>query len=443
MRRQDSAWRPQPEWFECRDARYIHRVAKETGAAPNRARRSGHPSTSRYLWRMPASGPLSDVVVVDLTRVLAGPFCTQLLRDLGARIIKVERPGQGDDARAIGPFVEGESAYFTSINRGKESIALDLKDEADRQIFDALLERADVLVENYRPGTLERLGYGWADLHARHPRLILASTSGFGQTGPLSTRPSYDLIAQAMGGLMSLTGEPGGSPTRVGSSIGDIAAGLFTAIGVLTALHERARSGEGRHLDVAMLDCQVALLENAIARYETTGDVPGPIGSRHPSIAPFRAFDTLDHPIVIAAGNDALFERLCTCIGRPGLAADPAFADNAGRAEHEARLRDEIESVLITEPAETWLARLEAAEIPCGPIQNVAQVLEHPQVRARDMVSEARTPAGKPMRVAGQPIKLSGFAPPPGGAAPALDAHRDALLAEFGLAGEEGDGGDA
>ncbi len=382
---------------------------------------------------MPTAGPLSDLVVVDLTRVLAGPYCTQLLCDLGARVIKVERPGTGDDARAFGPFIEADSAYFTSINRGKESIALDLKDDGDRRVFDALLARADVLVENYRPGTLARLGYGWDVLHARHPRLIVAATSGFGQTGPFSERPAYDLIAQAMGGLMSLTGEPGGSPTRVGTSIGDIAAGLFTAVGVLTALHDRARTGEGRLVDVAMLDSQVALLENAIARYETTGEVPGPIGSRHPSISPFRAFETADHPIVIAAGNDALFEKLCACIGRPELARDPDFATNTGRTDHEPRLRTAIESVLVTAPSADWLARLEEAEVPCGPIQDVEQVLTHPQVNARGMVAEATTPGGSTLRVAGQPIKISGFDAPGGGAAPALDGDRASLLAELGL----------
>jgi len=387
---------------------------------------------------MPPTGPLSDLFVVDLTRVLAGPYCTQLLCDLGARVVKVERPGAGDDARAIGPFLGDDSAYFTSVNRGKQSIALDLKDEADRRVFDALIARADVLVENYRPGTLARFGYGWDVLHARHPRLVLASTSGFGQTGPLSERPAYDLIAQAMGGLMSLTGEPGGEPTRIGTSIGDLAAGLFTAIGILGALHDRARTGEGRHVDVAMLDCQVALLENAIARYETTGEVPGPIGSRHPSIAPFRAFDTADDPIVIAAGNDALFAKLCACIGRPGLAHEAEFASNASRTEHESKLRDEIEAVLITAGASEWLARLEAAEIPCGPIQDVAQVLAHPQVRARGMVADARTPGGGSLRVAGQPIKLSGYAAKAGGAAPGLDADRAAILAELGLEGSAG-----
>jgi CoA:oxalate CoA-transferase len=387
---------------------------------------------------MPPSGPLSDLVVVDLTRVLAGPYCTQLLRDLGARVIKVERPGGGDDARAIGPFVGEDSAYFTSVNRGKQSIALDLKADADREVFEALLQHADVLVENYRPGTLARLGYGFDALHARYPLLVLASTSGFGQTGPLATRPAYDLIAQAMGGLMSLTGEPGGAPTRVGTSIGDLAAGLFTAIGVLSALHDRARSGEGRHVDVAMLDCQVALLENAIARYETTGEVPGPIGSRHPSITPFRAFATADHPIVIAAGNDALFEKLCACIGRPELRDDARFGTNAARTEHEPELRAEIEAVLETGPAESWLARLEAAEIPCGPIQDVAQVLAHPQVNARGMVAEATTPGGARLRVAGSPVRISGFESRSGGAAPALDADRASILEELARRRAEG-----
>jgi len=385
---------------------------------------------------MSRPGPLSDLLVVDLTRVLAGPFCTQTLRDLGARVIKVERPGTGDDARAIGPFVEGDSAYFTSINRGKESIALDLKDEADRVVFDALLARADVLVENYRPGALERLGYGWDTLHARHPRLVLAAASGFGQTGPLAARPAYDLVVQAMGGLMSLTGEPGGEPTRVGTSIGDLAAGLFTTIGVLTALHDRERTGEGQLVDVAMLDCQVALLENAIARYETTGQVPGPIGSRHPSITPFCAVHTRDAPIVIAAGNDGLFRRLCECLGHPEWSDDPDFASNALRTEHETRLRLKLESVLVDETAEHWLDRLGAAEIPCGPIQDVAQVLDHPQVKARGMVAEATTPGGHPLRVAGPAIKLSAHDLPGGGEAPRLDAHRQALLDELGLSSE-------
>ena len=243
---------------------------------------------------MDRCGPLADVTVLDLTRVLAGPYCTMVLADLGARVIKVERPGGGDDARAIGPFVKGQSAYFMSLNRGKESISLDLRDPADREIFEKLLPRADVLVENYRAGVMEKLGYGWETLHSRHPRLIYAAASGFGHTGPYAGRPAYDLVAQGMGGLMSLTGQPGSEPTRVGTSIGDIAAGLFTAVGVNAALYHRQLTGDGTKIDVAMLDCQVALLENAIARYVATAQVPGPLGSRHPSITPFDAFACAD-----------------------------------------------------------------------------------------------------------------------------------------------------
>ena len=234
---------------------------------------------------MQETGPLSGIVVIDLTRVLAGPYCTMMLSDLGARVIKVERPEVGDDARQIGPFVGGKSAYFMSLNRGKESIALDLRDDGDRDVFERLLEGADVLVENFRPGAMEKLGYGWDVLHDRHPRLIYAAASGFGHSGPYSKRPAYDMVVQGMGGIMSLTGQPGGPPTRVGTSVGDITAGLFTAVGVTTALYHRAVTGEGQKIDVAMLDSQVAILENAIARYQATGDVPGPLGARHPSEA--------------------------------------------------------------------------------------------------------------------------------------------------------------
>ncbi|MDP9074649.1 MAG: CoA transferase, partial [Actinomycetota bacterium] len=229
-------------------------------------------------------GPLAGVTVVDLSRVLAGPYCTMILADLGARVIKVEQPEVGDHARHLGPFVNGRSAYFASINRGKESIALDLAGAADRSLFERLLGHADVLVENFKPGTLDRLGYGWETLHRTWPRVVVASLSGFGQTGPYSARPAYDMVAQAMGGIMSVTGPPGGEPTRVGSSIGDLAASLFCAVGVISALYERTSSGVGRWVDVAMLDCQVALLENALARYTATGEVPGPLGGRHPSI---------------------------------------------------------------------------------------------------------------------------------------------------------------
>jgi CoA:oxalate CoA-transferase len=373
--------------------------------------------------------------VVDLTRVLAGPFCTLLLADLGARVIKVERPGRGDDARGFGPFVNGRSAYFTSLNRGKESVALDLREAEDRRVFDALLARADLLVENFRPGALARLGYGWEDLHGRFPRLICASTSGFGQTGPDADRPAYDLVVQARGGLMSLTGHPGGPPTRVGTSIGDIAAGLFTASGILAALHHRSATGEAIRVDVAMLDCQVAILENAIARYAATGQVPGPQGSRHPSIAPFEAYATADGFVVIAAGNDALFRRLCEALGRPGLADDARFAGNEARVRAADALKREIEDALAARGSAGWLDRLTAAGIPCAPIQDVAQLLDDPQVAARRMLVRVADGGAGELLAAGNPIKLEGFADPERRRpAPDLDEGGARLRAELGLA---------
>jgi CoA:oxalate CoA-transferase len=372
-------------------------------------------------------GPLADLLIVDLTRVLAGPYCTMVLADLGARVIKVERPEVGDDARAFPPFVDDQSAYFASLNRGKESIALDLKAAPDREIFEALLGRADVLVENYRAGTLDRLGYDWERLHREFPRLILASASGFGQTGPYATRPAYDMVVQAMGGVMSLTGHPGGPPTRVGSSVGDITAGLLTAVGILTALHHRSESGQAQRVDVAMLDGQVAILENAIARYVASGTVPGPLGARHPSIAPFEAYATADGHLVIAAGNDALFAACCEVLGIRELADDPRFADNPSRVAHVEALGAAFESQLAKANTREWLERLEAAGVPCGPIQNVEEVLRDPQVLARNMVIRAGG-----LKMAGNPVKISGFPDPEEREpAPALDAQRRSILREL------------
>jgi CoA:oxalate CoA-transferase len=379
--------------------------------------------------RPPSRGPLDGILVLDLTRVLAGPYCTLLLLELGARVIKVEPPG-GDDARSLGPFVEGRSAYFLSLNRGKESIALDLHADPERAIFEGLLARADVLVENFRPGALARLGYGWETVHVRHPRLVYASLSGFGQTGPWAERRAYDLVAQALGGIMSITGWPGGPPTRVGTSIGDLAAGLFTALGVAAALAERALHGCGTRVDVAMLDCQVALLENAVARFAATGEVPGPLGSRHPSIAPFDAFPTADRPLVVAAGHDALFRRFAEVLGRPRLADDPRFANVAARVEHVDLLREEIAGAMRARPCAVWMERLETAGIPCAPIQDVAQVVASPQVRARNMIVEVESTRGARFPVPGNPIKLAGVEDPPTRPpAPDLDADREKILA--------------
>ena len=381
---------------------------------------------------MTPPGPLSGTLVVDLTRVLAGPFCTLVLADLGARVIKVEMPGRGDDARHFGPFVEGRSAYFTSLNRGKQSIALDLKTAGDREVFERLLERADVLVENFRPGAMARLGYAWETLHGRYPRLVMASTSGFGQTGPYAQRPAYDIVAQGMGGIMSLTGQPGGPPTRVGTSLGDIAAALFTAVGVEAALLARERSGRGMHVDVAMLDSQVAILENAIARYTATGEVPGALGSRHPSITPFEALATRDGYVIIAAGNDGLFAALCRTLGCAELACDPRFVSNDLRTRNHAALKPALEAALAARGTAQWLALLSEAGVPCAPIQNVQQVLEDPQVAARNMLVELDGDAPGVARAAGNPIKLSAFEDPPRRApAPDLDADRARILAEL------------
>ncbi|MCP5433238.1 MAG: CoA transferase [Alphaproteobacteria bacterium] len=384
-----------------------------------------------------AGGPLAGILVLDLTRVLAGPFAAMQLLDLGARVVKIERPGTGDDARHIGPFVDGASVYFASVNRGKESIALDLKDPRDLALFERLLAKADVLLENYRGGTMEKLGLGWDVLARRHPRLVYAAVSGFGHSGPYAQKPAYDMVVQAMGGIMSLTGHPGGPATRVGTSIGDLAAGLFCATGILAALYDRKSTGRGQKVDVSMLDCQVAFLENAIARYFATGTVPGPLGSRHPSIAPFAAFRAGDGALVIAAGNDELFRRLTEILALPEAAADPRFVSNASRTEHAEALAEILERALARGTVADWLARLEAAGIPCGPINSVADVVADPQVRARNMIVTADGGPLGPFPVAGNPMKLSAHADPATrGRVPALDADRARILAELGISGE-------
>jgi len=399
----------------------------------------GGTAATGYASGMRPPGPLDDLLIIDLSRVLAGPYATMVLSDLGARVIKVERPGLGDDSRQIGPFKTGasggdQSAYFASINRGKQSIALDLKDPADRAIFEALVARADVLVENYRPGVMARLGLGWDVLHARHPRLIYAAASGFGQTGPDAHKAAYDMVVQAMGGIMSVTGWPGGKPTRVGTSVGDITAGLFTVIGILSALHDRARTGMGQFVDVAMLDGQIAILENAVARYAVSGIAPGPLGARHPSITPFAAYECQDGHIVIAAGNDVLFGALAAALELPALIDDPRFASNALRTDHADDLAEILEARLMTALPAHWLERLEGAGVPCGPLHDVAQALAHPQVRARGMVIETAFPDGTPLLAAGNPVKMSRHADPAvRPAAPGLDADRAAILKEWGL----------
>ena len=382
------------------------------------------------------AGPLAGITVIDLTRALAGPYGTMLLGELGARIVKVEPPG-GDPAREIGPHVAGQSAYFMSLNRGKESIVLDLKDAADRKIFEAMVRRADVLYENFRAGTMERLGYGWDVLKRLNPRLVYAATSGFGQTGPYRHRPAYDMVVQAMGGIVSITGQPGGPPTRVGASIGDIAAGLFTALGVVSALQHRTRTGEGMAVDVAMLDSQVALLENAVARYGATGVAPGPLGARHPSVAPFDAFRTADGHIVVAAGHGVMFERFAEAVGQPHWPEDARFATLADRLTNVDALKAEIEAVLDTGTTDHWHELLEAAGIPCGPINAVPDLFENAHIAERNMIVSIDDPDAGTMRLAGLPIKMSAYADPTNRPPmPRLNEHGDRLRAEFGEASE-------
>ena len=377
-------------------------------------------------------GPLKDLLVVDLTRVLVGPYCTMILSDLGARVIKVEAPEIGDDSRGFGPFIQDYSAYFMSLNRGKESIALNLKNDDDKKIFNKILSKADILVENFKPGTLKKWGYGWDEVSKKYPKLIYASASGFGQTGPLKELPAYDMVVQGMGGLMSVTGQPDSEPTRVGTSIGDITAGLFTAIGINAALYDRQKTGKGMFIDISMLDCQIAILENAIARYLSKNEIPKPMGSRHPSIAPFEAFKTKDSYIIIAAGNDKLFEKLCNILDVPKIFTDEKFNTNSARAKNMGELKIILENKLSAKSTNEWVNQMEIEKIPCGPIYNIKEAVENPQVEARNMIVKAYHKVIGDFKLAGNPIKMSTYKDPKKrGDIPDLDEHREKILKEF------------
>jgi CoA:oxalate CoA-transferase len=375
------------------------------------------------------AGMLHGLRVLDLTRVLAGPFCTMILADLGADVVKVERPDGGDDARRFGPFLpSGASAYFGGINRGKKSIALDLRNEDDWQTFLQLVERADVLVENFRPGTMESFGLAPAMLMELNPRLVYASATGFGRTGALGKRPAYDIIIQAMSGLMSITGVDPQQPVRAGTSISDLLAGLFTTIGILAALRNRYEVGRGADLDLAMLDCTVATLENAISRYDLTGQTPKPLGTRHPSIAPFQAFHAADGQFVVAAGNDALWRKLCNVIGAPELLTDPRFTTNADRVQQVELLEPELNRRFATRPVAQWLARLQEVGVPCAPIRNVADVVADPELGARGMLHRMVDTDGETFLTAGSPFRFDGAAPQLATRAPELGEHTQQVL---------------
>lgn len=378
-------------------------------------------------------GPLDGITVLDFSRVLAGPYCTMLLADLGARVIKIEKIGTGDDTRDFGPFMNGESVYFSCFNRGKESIVLDIKSPRDRDLLEKLLDKSDVLVENFRPGVMERLGYGSARLAQTHPHLIYASISGFGHSGPFSDLPGYDMVVQAMGGIMSLTGWPEGRPARVGTSFGDLGAALFATVGILSALYRRTHDAQGRRIDIGMLDCQAALMETALARCDVEGRVPTRTGDSHPSLAPFESFEAQDGRIVIAAGNDALFLLMADALSMPQLASDARFLTNDLRCRNRPDMIAAVEAVTKTAPVEQWLDMLNEAGVPCAPINTIDRLFDHPQLLARNMIVNVKG-GGKTFRTAGNPIKLAGhvdFEPAKPLSAPALNQHRSAILREL------------
>ncbi len=376
-------------------------------------------------------GPLEGLKVLDMTRVLAGPYCTMMLGDLGADVIKIESPGKGDDARHFGPYQNGESAYFMSLNRNKRSMTLDLKNPKAIEIIKHLVKQVDVIVENFRPGTMEKLGIGYDALKEINPKLVYAAASGFGHTGPYSLRPAYDGVVQAMGGIMSITGPKDGEPTRVGPSIGDIAAGLFTTIGVLAAINHRHHTGIGQKVDVAMLDCQVAMLENAIARYVVTNEVPKPAGNRHTSIVPFEPFDTSNSQIVVAAGNDALWKKFCEVANLVALIADPLFAKNPDRNKNYEQLRPILAEKMLEKTTEEWQLLLDQAGVPNGPINSIDQVITNEQVLAREMIVEVNHPTAGALKMPGVAIKLSETPGSIRTAAPLLGQHNRELLKEF------------
>jgi CoA:oxalate CoA-transferase len=356
-----------------------------------------------------------------------------VLQDLGAQVIKVEAPVSGDDARHYGPFLDRDglkSAYFMSVNCGKESIGLDLKQEAGKQILRELIAKSDVLIENFRPGTLARLGFSDTQIRALNPAMVFASASGFGYSGPESSKAAYDMIIQALSGLMSITGTEEGQTVRVGSSIADIVTGMYTAIGILAALYRRSSSATGARIDVAMLDSTVSILENAIARYQASGTPPRPLGSRHPSITPFESFRTRDGEIIIAAGNDKLFASLCRIIGRPELTRDQRFSTNSDRTENFKALRDIINAALGAQTTRWWIDALSANHIPCAKVNTTADLFSNAQLQARNMLVPVEGEPG--FKVAGNPVKFMGEEDVTcKGKAPDLGEHNGRILEEI------------
>ena len=385
-------------------------------------------------------GALNGLRVLDLTRVLAGPTCTQMLADLGAEVVKIERPGAGDDTRAFAPpYVPNttESAYFVGVNRNKKSLTLDIATPEAQAIVHRLLEQSDILVENFKVGALAKYGLGWEDLRDRYPRLIYCSITGFGQTGPYAPRPGYDGLVQAMGGVMSLTGEPNGLPTKVGIPVADVFAGLYGCIGVLAALNSRRDTGRGQRIDIGMLDTHVAWLANQGMNYLATGEDPPRLGNDHPNIVPYQVFPTADGHIVLSVGNDPTFERFCKLTGQDALLADERFATNAARVRNRQLVTDTLTPVMRSRPTAEWVDTLEAAKIGCGPINRLSQVFADPHIRARGVVREMAHASGETVKVIANPVRLSATPPTYRTAPPTLGQHSEEVLNGLGIGAAE------